>query len=185
MRNSIILLAVTMLASAPAFASRARLEALGEGKNGSYYIKDNRNVFLNPASIADQKKQLNLELGTDSDVADSSTTPRAQANYIGTFGDFTYNLSFGNESDTTKGLLTSVNGLLSATSVTGFVTPDNYTEFGIAGDAGVKWGLAVIHGGRLAQSNGFSQTASQLAVRFGLGMDAFNFFGTVGIITRN
>lgn len=177
MRNSIILLAVTMLASAPAFASRARLESLGEGKNGSFYIKDNRNVFLNPATIIDQKKQFNLELGSASSATvDSSGAPQAQANYIGSFGDFNYNLAFGNQSDA---------AITALSAFVGGLAPLKYTEFGLAGDAGVKWGVSAFHGGNYTSTTTGTTSATHVGARFGLGMDAFNFFGTVGIIANS
>ena len=63
MKNYLTLVLALSVVSSPAFASRARLESLGEGKNGSYYIDDSRNMFLNPASIVRYKKKMMLELG--------------------------------------------------------------------------------------------------------------------------
>lgn len=176
MKNLLALVTGLMIVSTPALASRARLEALGEGKNGSYYIKDNRNVFLNPASIADNKKQFNIELGSDSNAQDTKAAPVGQANYIGTFGDYSYLVSFGNESDAAKKLISNASA--------SFLAPDRHIELGVAGGSDLKYGLSLIYGGQEQKASGVSKTASQLAARFGVGMNSFNFFGTVGIITK-
>ncbi len=52
-----------LVVAAPAFATKARLEALGEDSFGSYYVNDNRNIFLNPARINENKDFITYEFG--------------------------------------------------------------------------------------------------------------------------
>ena len=81
MKKLVCILAI--LAATPlAFASKARLEALGQGSNGSYFIKDSRNVFLNPATITSLSNQVNLEVGSN------TTSPKAE-------GGLTHKADFG------------------------------------------------------------------------------------------
>ncbi|MCB0390821.1 MAG: hypothetical protein KDD58_06015 [Bdellovibrionales bacterium] len=64
-----------LTASSVSMASKARLEALGQDTNGSYFIMDNRNIFLNPASISGFENQINLEVG-------NSVSPKAEGGLI-------------------------------------------------------------------------------------------------------
>ena len=69
-----------LVVAAPAFATKARLEALGEDNFGSYYINDNRNIFLNPARINENKDLVTYEFGANSSNLagpDTANTPRA------------------------------------------------------------------------------------------------------------
>ncbi|NDG85636.1 MAG: hypothetical protein EBX52_11465, partial [Proteobacteria bacterium] len=167
MKNYLTLILALAIVSSPAYASRARLEALGEGKNGSYYIDDSRNMFLNPASIVKYKKKMMLELGspdstnavvlagppattTTYSAADNAGNSRAQGGFTNTFGDFTYALYLNNTSDTALNLMASEGyGLVTTLNSSGAVVadggvlPSNAIEFQLAGEGSVNWGLAV------------------------------------------
>ena len=172
MKNYLTLFLAVAVVSSPAYASRARLEALGEGKNGSYYIDDSRNMFLNPASIVKYKKKMMLELGSG-DVAttfvDNAAASRAQGGFTNTFGDFTYALYLNNTSDTALGLMV-LNGFTAA-------LPSNALEFQLAGEGTANWGLGVTTAGNRQGLN----SSSYWAARFGVEKDAAALFGTVGI----
>lgn len=139
MKNYLTLILALAIVSSPAYASRARLEALGEGKNGSYYIDDSRNMFLNPASIVKYKKKMMLELGnqntvTTADTGASAATSRPQGGFTNTFGDFTYALYLNNTSDRAINTLGSV------------FAPADALEFALAGEGSVNWGISVLNG---------------------------------------
>jgi hypothetical protein len=169
MKNYLTLVLAVAVVSSPAYASRARLEALGEGKNGSYYIDDARNMFLNPATIAKNKKKLMLELGGASEGPDSSSSSVAQGGFINTFGDFTYALYLNNNDDSAVASLGAVSGV---------TRPRNTIELALAGEGSVNWGLSVLHGG--AQDS--TTTGSNYwKARFGLDKDNMALFGTVGL----
>lgn len=67
-------------------ASKARLEALGQGADGSYFINDNRNIFLNPATIIGMNNQLNIEVGNNGGVNPKAEGGLIHSNEVGTFG---------------------------------------------------------------------------------------------------
>jgi len=168
MKNYLTLVLALSVVSSPAFASRARLESLGEGKNGSFYIDDSRNMFLNPASIVRYKKKMMLELGGNNtgaadgvDLADS----RPQGGFTNTFGDFTYALYLNNTSDRAINTLGTV------------LAPTDALEFALAGEGSVNWGVSVLQGGNREGD----AKARYWAARFGVEKDAIALFGTIGI----
>jgi hypothetical protein len=178
MKNYLTLVLALAIVSSPAYASRARLEALGEGKNGSYYIDDARNQFLNPASITKNKKKLFLELGgqttaATADTGASSNSSRPQGGFTNTFGDFTYAVYLNNVSDR------AIN-TLGAGGAFG-VAPSNSIEVALAGEGAVNWGLSVLTGGNRRGA----ASSSYWAARFGVEKDAAALFGTVGIMSKS
>jgi len=168
MKNTLALVLALAVVSSPAYASRARLEALGEGKNGSYYINDSRNMFLNPASIAKHKKKLLLELGVSQGV-DSAGASVGQGGFINTFGDFTYALYLNNTSDTMAAAAAQFGALA--------VAPDASIELQLAGEGAVNWGVGVTTAG----NNDGARTASYWGVRAGIEKDALAVFGVLGL----
>ena len=174
MKNTLALVLALAVVSSPAYASRARLEALGEGKNGSYYINDARNMFLNPASIVKHKKKLLLELGSAEPAAvggvraDLPNNSRAQGGFINTFGDFTYAVYLNNVSDSSMALFAGTQRPLSAVEVT------------LAGEGTIGWGLSLAHGYGPTGAN----NVSTLGARFGVNKDDLSVFGTVGLLGK-
>jgi hypothetical protein len=175
MKNYLTLVLALAVVSSPAYASRARLESLGEGKNGSYYIDDGRNMFLNPASIAKNKKKLFLELGGEQTVSDQdaagtdASTSRAQGGFTNTFGDFTYAVYLNNVSDRAINTLGSI------------LAPANSIEVALAGEGTVNWGLSLLTGGNRSNVN---TNSYYWAARFGVEKDAAALFGTVGFASK-
>lgn len=162
--------------STSAFATKARLEALGEDNFGSYYIQDNRNIFLNPARINDNKDMVNYEFGasgTGTSVTDSPATPKAEGGFTKGHGNLVYGLHFGNTTPTV-GTLRGVTG--------GALAERQPWDFFIGGDAGVKWGANVTYenfdGGR-----GTSRVASNaLRTRIGAIMGDFDVFANISLM---
>ncbi len=173
MKNYLTLVLALAVVSSPAYASRARLEALGEGKNGSYYIDDARNMFLNPASITKHKKKLMLELGANNgttvDSSAAQANMRPQGGFTNTFGDFTYAVYLNNVSDRAIGTLG------------GILAPANSVEVALAGEGAVNWGLSVLTAGN---RTGVNTNSHYWAARFGVEKDAAALFGTVGIVSK-
>jgi len=169
MKNTLALVLALAVVSSPAYASRARLEALGEGKNGSYYINDARNMFLNPASITKHKKKLMLELGqaVPAGVVDRANDSRAQGGFTNTFGDFTYAVYLNNVSDTSMGLFNP--------------RPSNAVEVAFAGEGTIGWGLSLVHGYGPTGAN----TVNTWGARFGVNKDDLAVFGTVGLFGKS
>jgi len=201
MKNYLALVLGVIIMASPAFASRARLEALGEGKNGSYYIQDSRNMFLNPATIVKNKKKLMLELGGDpvnattSDgtaVAASANTreansSRAQGGFTNTFGDFTYGLYLNNTSDRAISTIASANAIAGALgSTAAWIAPTNAWEFFFAGEGAVNWGISVFHAGNENKAaGGVDKTAYYWGTRLGVDMNNWSLFSTIGIASSS
>jgi hypothetical protein len=186
MKNLLTVLSLVIVAS-PAFASRARLEALGEGKNGSYYINDVRNMFLNPASIVKHKKKLMIELGqtnVSTSGADSKASGFTQGGFTNTFGDFTYAVYLNNFSDTMAaagdcdlnddGDCADVG--LGETVFSG-IAPQNAVEVQFAGEGSVNWGLALTTAGNKQGT----YSSSYFGARAGVEKDNLAVFATVGL----
>jgi len=124
--------------STSAFASKARLEALGESGNGSMYLEDNRNVFLNPAHLNHHKDWMTIELGKTTNGEDEAATPRAEGGVFKASGNMVYGVYFGEESNTANDLRDEAGTNLQQES-------NNLSLF-VAGDAGVQWGASLLMG---------------------------------------
>ncbi|MBS1959723.1 MAG: hypothetical protein JST80_09650 [Bdellovibrionales bacterium] len=184
--NKLFLILGLMIIAAPAFASRARLEALGEGKNGSYYIQDNRDIFLNPAHISKYKKKLYLELGGASGTAatgagatdGSGTSGTAQGGFTNTFGDYTYGLWMNNNNDFWQAAATGSGG-------NGFAAPESQLDFFLGGEGSMAWGLNLFYAGNAAKVAGISSSASTFGVGFGIDMNNFQVWANVDILGKS
>ena len=80
MKKQLVTILGVAVMAAPAFASKARLQALGEDIYGSTYINDNRNIFLNAAQVNNYADLVTFETGaqTDNDGDDSAAGPRPE-----------------------------------------------------------------------------------------------------------
>lgn len=151
-----------LVLSSSAFASQARLLALGMNETdneGSYYISDSRNVFLNPAYINIYSNQATLEFGdygfyvkpgaaTTSDATLwTAQAPKAQGGVFAKYGNFVYGAYVGNESNTSA--LLRVAGTSAAGALNGaggassqmLKSADNQVDLFFGGDNGLKWAV--------------------------------------------
>jgi hypothetical protein len=137
-----------------AFASIARLEALGEDQYGSQYIDDQRNAFLNAATINDHFDYVTLEHGDTTEVLNEEGTPKAQGGIFRKSGDAVYGIYFGSDSNTAaqlraglfSGLATS--GALTATEagvLSQQVQNENTLDLFYGKEASWKWGVKLSH----------------------------------------
>lgn len=174
LKNLTLVLSV-MIMAAPAFASRARLESLGEGKNGSYYIQDSRNMFLNPAQIVKYKKKMFLELGgTVGADSPAETGTKAQGGFTNTFGDYTYGIYLNNNQDNLQAPGAS------------FIAPESTIDVFFAGEGSLGWGLNVFYAANNTRAAvGPEQTASLLGARVGIDVNNFQVFSTFDITGKS
>ena len=139
MKKQIALAMGLAVISGSAFASKARLQALGESTDGSQYISDNRNIFLNAAHVNYHKDMVTFEAGDQSNDDDTST-PNAEGGFLRASNNMVYGVHFGSDLgredlDTTiRNNLNSGDGDM------------NVWDFFIGGDAGVQWGANVSYG---------------------------------------
>ncbi len=131
-----VALGLAVLAT-PAFATKARLQALGEDVNGSFYVNDNRNIWLNPAQVNNHKDLVTFEWGdTNSGSAshlDTTAAPRAEGGVYRNAGNLVYGLHLGGASNTSNAFRAAAG--LGATGM-----EDNNIDAFVGGDSGIKWG---------------------------------------------
>lgn len=168
--------------AAPAFASKARLQALGEDSYGSAYINDNRNIWLNSAQINNHKDLVTYEFGGDVNQ-DGAASSRGEGGVYKTMGNMVYGLHFGGASNTGNALRAGA-GLIDASGATPVGTGDeeNNIDVFVGGDAGMKWGANLAY----AKTADESATDSSEAMRTRLGviMGDLQVYANVNLINN-
>lgn len=152
-----VALGLAVLAT-PAFATKARLQSLGEDVNGSFYFDDNRNIWFNAAHINNHKDLVTFEWGA-ANGADSVDAPRAEGGIYREAGNLTWGVQFGANS-------TDSNAIRAAGGDDVGLEDNNLDVF-VGGDTGMKWGAGIGY-----TSSGKDETASnakQSALRVRLG----------------
>ena len=158
MKKTLVIAGLAVL-STSAFASKARMEALGQG-DSSFYLADSRSVFVNPASLNDTKNYLVTEWGTGTNV-DAVNAPRAEGGFFRENGSFNYGLYLGNDG--------AGRSVTSTSTTSAFLAHQNAMDLFFSGDMGMKWG-AKLH---YANSKDETTTAFQRknsALGLGLGV---------------
>jgi hypothetical protein len=144
-KNLVVALGLAVLAT-PAFATKARLQALGEDSYGSFYVNDNRNIWLNAAQINNHKNLATYEFGGTVDT-DNAATPRGEGGVNWAQGNLVYGVHFGGASNTSNNLrigagqaAVTVGAGGALTGATGTSSEENNVDVFVGGDAGMKWG---------------------------------------------
>jgi hypothetical protein len=162
-RNTLVIAGLALL-STNAFASKARVEALGQDSvRGSEYISDSRNVFRNPALLNETKNYLVTEWGTSA-LSDSTAAPRAEGGFFREAGSFAYGLYLGNNNGK------DVAATRTAAAGT-YLGQDNALDLFFAGDMGVKWGAKLHYASSKNEVLAASHTKKNTAFGLGLGVD--------------
>jgi hypothetical protein len=132
MKKQILIATGLAVLSTSAFASKARMEALGQDADkGSFYLEDTRNVFRNASKINTFKNYVITEWGTANNAtADSATAPKAEGGFFREMGSFAYGVTLGSQIDTHN--VTRNAG--------GYQNQDNDLDLFFGGDMGVQWG---------------------------------------------
>ncbi len=156
MKRNVLVIAGLAVLSTSAFASKARMEALGQGTK-SYYINDTRSVFLNPSVLNSNKNYVVTEWGTAAST-DSQTAPRAEGGFFREMGSFAYGLYLGNNDS--RFAAHSVNGT--------YLDQDNGIDFFLAGDVGTKWGTRIHFASAKDETGTTAKKHSALGVGFGV-----------------
>lgn len=182
MKNYLTLVLTLAVLSTPAFASRARLESLGQAKDGSYYVDDSRNMFLNPAQLSNYKKKLWLEYGSNATTGitgqEQFGSSLAQGGFSNTFGDYTYAVYVNRQSDRVLNTLKLANSILTGSTL---IAPDKAFELFIAGEGSVKWGIDLYYAAAMNKGATNIATTNVFAVKLGVVADKLEAFTTVGI----
>lgn len=172
MKKHVLLATGLAVLSTSAFATKARMEALGQDTDrGSYYLEDSRSVFLNAATLNNVKNYVVTEWGTANNTnTDSTSAPQAEGGFFREMGSFAYGLYLNNGINSQNDVRRGGNGYANAVAMgdTNFVSQDNRLDLFFAGDMGVKWGA------RLGYASGKNKTTFEAKNSFlglGFGME--------------
>lgn len=149
MKKQLAVAAGLALLSTSAFATKARLQALGQGGTakglqGSFFLDDSRNVFLNPASLNEMSNYVVTEWGTANDAADSASAPHAEGGFFRDGGSINYGLYLGNEYNFNNSVKTTNN----------MQETDNNLDLFFAGNMGFDWGARISYSSSSNKPNG-------------------------------
>lgn len=180
MKKQLVLVTGLAVLAAPAFASKARLQALGESTNGSQYINDNRNIFLNAAHVNNHKDLVTFETGANSQVTETAAAPRAEGGYFTSNGNMVYGVQLGQQSDIAHTLRGA--GLNNTTTD---VAEKNTVDLFVGGDAGVKWGASLLYGATEDKSATGVNAKSNDSMRARLGASQGNWDAFANISLTN
>lgn len=175
MKKQLVLAAGLAVLAAPAFASKARLQALGEDQYGSQYINDNRNIFLNAANVNEYKDMVTMEWGDTTANDDSAATPRAEGGVFFGHGNLVYGVQLGTESDTAQSMRQAA-GLTADQS-----EEQNTVDIFVGGDAGIKWGASLLHSSSKDEQVASDEEQSAMRARLGVSQGAWNAFANVSL----
>ncbi len=184
MKKQLVLGVTLAVIATPAFATKARLVALGEEITGSQYISDNRNIFLNAASLNDYKDMAILELGGDGAAgtkSDATASAQAEGGVLYGWNNMVVGAWFGGESSQTR----EARQYLALNNRV--VHQDNQLDLFVGGDAGVKWGANLSYSKNKAdaKSTTFEDIDSQtLTFRGGVMMGAIEGFANVALLNK-
>lgn len=134
----ITILILTLLITSQVFASKARMEALGQRNWGSLYIDNKRLTFVNPANLVDHNNYVVAELGDqNTSGSDAEATTNGEGGVFVKGKLFDYGVHLGNESNDAY-LLRALTGVSSD------VRPMlNRVDVFFAKDMGFKLGLGL------------------------------------------
>jgi hypothetical protein len=175
MKTQLTLALGLMVLAAPAFASKARLQALGEDNYGSQYINDNRNIWLNAAQVNNHKDLVTYEFGTENTVDDASS-PRGEGGVFKTMGNMVYGVQFGGASST-------ANGLRAASGLTGANETNNADVF-VGGDAGFKWGANLGYSKNSNEVRTDGASSESMRTRLGVIMGDTQAYANINLINN-
>lgn len=142
MKKQLVLAAGLAVLAAPAIASKARMQALGEDVNGSFYINDNRNIFLNASEVLNHKDMVTFEWGA-AQSTDSVGDSNAEGGFLRSSGNMVWGAQMGRVSQ----FMSDYSAAATAGGVTAFAPQDTLDLF-IGGDAGIKWGVQATYSDR-------------------------------------
>lgn len=197
MKKQMIIATGLALLSSSAYATKARMQALGQDQDtGSHYIKDSRSIFKNAAHVNTFKNYVVAEWGTDSTTGtataftDSNAAPEAEGGFFREMGSFAYGVYLGSQNKTTQSLMTT-NSLVGTSTDTNF---NHATAFAVndtgnmearsndislffGGDMGVQWGAHLVHSQNKQQASGTDNGLEKKHDSWGLGLGAI--FGDI------
>jgi hypothetical protein len=194
MKKIMIVGSAMLLLSSTAFASKARLQSLGEDKDGSYYISDYRNVYINPSELNSLGNMVVAEWGTagyelQRASIDPDYKPKAQGGvFYGLSNGLKVGAILGDETDVaslTRMLASNVYGQQPA-SAQFMQTADNVVDVFVAGKGSINWGANLLYSASKNEVVGTTGTTNRhdqnaYAVRLGASQNAWNAHALIAL----
>jgi hypothetical protein len=189
MKNKLIVGSALMLLSTGAFASKARLQSLGEDKDGSYYISDYRNVYINPAELNSIGNKLVAEWGSTGTSLgnaslDTDNATKAEGGvFYGLSNGMKAGIMLGDESD-----VSSLTRMLSSISNANFAnkflqTSDNVIDLFVSGQASVNWGANLVY--NKTKDEAANNSSNSMALRLGASQGQWNANALVSLAAKS
>ncbi|OQW53422.1 MAG: hypothetical protein A4S09_07420 [Proteobacteria bacterium SG_bin7] len=184
--NKFLLILLIGLCANSAMASKARLAALGLTSNltglnytndGTLILKDNRNIFLNPAQVTQLNNGFNFEMG-NSDAF--TTAPNAEGGIIYDLSNGKLGFQLGRRSEITNAMV--VPTLAGASTL---LPPKDSFDivWGQSTTKGQGWGAGLHYADLKNDPTGAGdKKASELLLSGGLVQDKAEYFGQVGLM---
>ena len=172
-----------MLLSTSAFATKARLMGLGEDKDGSYFISDYRNIYINPAELNTLGNFAVVEWGEAGSTIggalggaslDLDDSPKAQGGvFYGLSNGLKVGAILGDETDVAS--LTRILASNGGAAGEGLQTADNVLDLFVAGKAAVNWGANLLYSQTKDETTSATKHKSHAyGVRLGVSGDVWN-----------
>ena len=191
MKKHLLIAGIAVL-STSAYATTARLQALGQDTTrGSFFIDDNYNVFRNAAYVNMYKNYTVTEWGTEnSNQATANTTQQLEGGFFREMGNFAYGVYFNNESDTAE-QISQAQAIEGITLVDHeFKTATNGIDLFFGGDMGVQWGARIHYASSSEKvteaeandvGNAYEAEHSAMNISLGMMMGDLGAYANVGI----
>lgn len=208
MKKLLSVLTLFTLFTYSAHASQARLLALGLDKldnEGSYFIDDPRNIFLNPANAVDYSNMAFFEWGANGLALSSTDTtnggeitfsqnisPKGQGGFLMDYGNYVVGAYFGHETNTSALLRTAATSNAAAYNVgagglQGLMLPssDNQLDFFLAGKTAndLRWGVNLVYLNN-EDEGALKQEDKSVALRLGAMTDVWQVQANVSLINE-
>ncbi|MDZ4662053.1 MAG: hypothetical protein SGJ18_10605 [Pseudomonadota bacterium] len=174
--KKIILIFLAVMMTESAIASKARLMALGQDSEGSFIVRDNRNIFLNPAQIVTLNNSFNFEMG---DI-NTGVDPNAEGGMIYDLNNGRIGLQLGRRSYVFDQIVLAEAG----PTIGDLLTPNNTIDVIYGSNKNSPWGIGVHYGSASsnALNSGFPRReSSELQVYGGILREKLEVYGQLGL----
>lgn len=187
MKKTIIALALAGMTTS-AYATKARVEALGQSGEDNYFIKDSRSIWYNASHIHDYADTMFVEWGRNGGSSTTTTAgtdgegnPKAQGGFLKTHGDWVYGVHLGEESNTS--ILLRMTAESGGGASLDLLYPDNVVDVFVGRNQGnVKWGANLMYtSSETDVSNAPASGKEQSAMALRLGAQGENWEGHANI----
>ena len=131
--------------SSSAFATKARMEALGQDNDkGSYFMMDSRNIFRNPSVLLHMGDHIVTEWGGPN----GKSAPKAEGGFFSKAQGLHYGVYLGrvnNDASSTHAIDGNNDGDWGDPEDSIFLSEKNRVDLFLAGDMGIHWGVHLYH----------------------------------------